>query len=187
MKRLIRRLEGNPIIVAIKNEEQLDRGLEGDNEVVFLLGGNIFNIGQMMEKVHEKNKLCLIHFDLVDGLGKNTTALEYLNKEFCPDGIISTKANIILAAKKIGLITVQRHFIIDSMSLKNTIDIVKDIRPDAVEILPGLIDTVIKQITLETSIPIIAGGLISEKEHVIQCIRAGVVGISTTNERVWEM
>lgn len=187
MKRLIKGLEENPIIAAIKNKEQLERALEGDNEVIFLLGGNIFNMRQMIEKVHEKNKLCLIHFDLVDGLGKNTTALEYLNKAFCPDGIISTKSNIILAAKKMGLITVQRHFIIDSMSLKNTIDMVKDIKPDAVEILPGLVDAAIRQIAVETNIPIIAGGLISEKEHVMQCIHAGVIGISTTNELVWTM
>lgn len=187
MERVIRGLEENPIIAAVKDMKQLDAALKSNNEIIFLLSGDIFNIQQAVYKIREKNKLCFIHFDLVDGLGKNTTALNYINEMFKPDGIISTKSNIIIAAKKMGLITVQRHFIIDSMSLKNTITIVKDIKPDIVEILPGVIESVITKIKTETQIPIIAGGLISEKEHVIQCLCAGVVGISTTNEKVWKM
>lgn len=65
MKRLIRVLEENPIIAAIKSKEQLERALGGDNEVIFLLGGNIFNTRQMIEAVHENNKLCFIHFALI--------------------------------------------------------------------------------------------------------------------------
>lgn len=187
MKKLMRSLEENPIIAAVKSADQLERAIKGDNEVIFLLNGSIFNMKQEIEQIKKKGKVCFIHFDLIDGLGKNITALEYLHKEFQPDGIISTKPNIILMAKKMGLITIQRHFIIDSMSLKNTIDIVKDTKPDAVEILPGVIDTVIEQIKSETNIPIIAGGLISKKEHIIQCIKAGVIGISSTNESVWNM
>ena len=36
-------------------------------------------------------------------------------------------------------------------------------------------------------VPIIAGGLISEKEDVINALDAGAIAISSTNQQVWNM
>ena len=39
----------------------------------------------------------------------------------------------------------------------------------------------------QLNVPVIAGGLIADKEDVIQALDAGAVAISTTNESVWNM
>lgn len=186
-ERFINMLEDNPIIAAVKNTEQLEKALEASNGVIFLLFGSIFESKELVKKVKEKGKLCFIHFDLIEGLSKNSVALDYIHREFQPDGIITTRPNITSLAKKRGFITIQRHFIIDSISLKNTIQMISETKPDAVEVLPGVISKVIKTISQKTEIPIIAGGLISEKEDVIECLKAGVIGVSSTHPEIWGM
>ena len=43
----------------------------------------------------------------------------------------------------------------------------------------------IKRINKVSRVPIIAGGLIADKEDVMNALDAGALAISTTNEMVW--
>ena len=61
------------------------------------------------------------------------------------------------------------------------------VRPDIIEGLPGLMPKVIRKIAKSIRIPVIAGGLISEKEDVMAALDAGAISVSTTNPSVWEM
>ena len=63
----------------------------------------------------------------------------------------------------------------------------KQIHMDVLEILPGVMPRVIKKLVQSFSIPVIASGLIMEKEDVIEGLKAGAMAISTTNIKVWEM
>ena len=56
---------------------------------------------------------------------------------------------------------------------------------DAVEILPGVMPKVIRKIAATTDKPIIAGGLISDKEDVINALAAGAVSVSSTQRAIW--
>ncbi len=60
-------------------------------------------------------------------------------------------------------------------------------RPDTIEILPGLMPKIIHRICRLVKVPVIAGGLISEKEDVVAALAAGAISVSSTNPRVWEM
>lgn len=179
-------LEENPIVAAVKDEEQLRKVLETDVNVIFVLFGNILNVGEISKKIREKNKVGIIHVDLVEGLANKEVSLKYLKENTKFNGIISTKPQIIRAAKKLGFYAVQRFFIIDSMSLKSTkMHLVDDC--DAIEILPGLLLKVIKDLSSEIKKPLIVGGLISDKEDVMGALNAGATCISTTREEIWEM
>ncbi len=57
-----------------------------------------------------------MHIDLVDGLTNREIVLEYLKEKTKFDGIISTKAQTVKSAKKLGLVAIQRVFILDSLS-----------------------------------------------------------------------
>lgn len=46
---------------------------------------------------------------------------------------------------------------------------------------------IIKKLCSTVNVPIIAGGLISDKEDVMNALNAGAVAISVTNQRVWFM
>ena len=55
------------------------------------------------------------------------------------------------------------------------------------EILPGIIHKVTRKINMELRMPIIAGGLIKDKEDVIEAINAGATAVSSTNNKVWKL
>ena len=63
---------------------------------------------------------------------------------------------------------------------------IRENKPSAVEILPGIMPKIIKKIKNILNVPIIAGGLIDEKEDVINALKAGAEGISTTDKNLWE-
>lgn len=179
-------LEDNPIVAAVKDEEQLKEVLGTEVNVIFVLFGNILNIGQISESIDKAGKVGIIHIDLVEGLTNKEVSLRYLKENTKFKGIISTKPQSIRIAKKLGFYAVQRFFIIDSMSLKSTkLHLVEEC--DAIEILPGLLFKVIRELSTEIKKPLIVGGLISDKEDVIEALNAGATCISTTREEIWEM
>ena len=180
-------LVDHPIISAISEIEKLDELIDSPSEIVFLLKGSILNIEENVKKLKDNNKIVFIHIDLIDGLSKDVSALEFISKNVKPDGVISTKPNLIKYAKTLNLLTIQRLFIIDSIALESGISSIKSTKPDAVEILPGIMPRIISEIKQETRIPVIAGGLIKEKKEVIDSLNAGANGISTTNKDVWYM
>lgn len=51
--------------------------------------------------------------------------------------------------------------------------------------MPGIIPKVLKEIRGYTDIPIIAGGLISDKKDIMAAFAAGADAISTTKEDLW--
>ena len=180
-------IEDNPIIAAIADVTQVDEAIKSPCKIVFLLTGDILNIEDIVKQLRDKGKLVYVHLDLIGGFSKDTTALKYIIKNIKPDGIITTKSNLVKAAKELKIFTIQRLFIIDSLSLISGINSIKSIRPDAVEILPGIMPKIIEEVRLETRIPVIAGGLIRDKSDVIGSLNTGAIGISTTNKEVWYM
>ena len=53
-------------------------------------------------------------------------------------------------------------------------------KPDFVEILPGILPRIITEISTQTPVPIIAGGLLRDKADVIAAMRAGAAAVSTS-------
>ena len=180
-------LMDSPVIAAVKEDTGLRQALNSDCQVIFLLYGTVLNIGTLVEQVHARGKICFVHMDLIDGLSNREIAVDALVKLSNPDGIISTRAPQIRRAQQLGILAIQRVFLLDSMSLHNIITMTATNRPDFIEILPGVIPTVIEEITAKTPIPVIAGGLIRSKQDVIQALQAGVMAVSTSCQAVWKM
>ena len=175
-----------PIIAAVKDEKELKESLMTDCKVIFILFGNICNISEIVEKIKNKDKLAIIHADLVQGLSAKTEAIDYLRLNTKADGIISTKGNLVKYAVEIGLIGILRNFIIDSMAMENVNKQVSLANPDMVEIMPGIMPEIIEKIKSELKLPLIAGGLISEKKDVIAALAAGADAVSTTKIGLWK-
>ncbi|HBW14166.1 glycerol-3-phosphate responsive antiterminator [Proteiniclasticum sp.] len=180
-------LEDFPVVTAVKDFNGLEMALETENKVVFVLFGNITDISMIVKKIKAKNKIAIVHVDLIEGLGSKEIAAKFIKYNTLADGIISTKANIISAAKDLGLITVQRFFLIDSLSLKNVIKYIEAGHADTYEVLPGGMYKIITMLSNISSVPLIAGGLISDKEDVISALSAGATAISSTDTTIWTL
>jgi glycerol uptake operon antiterminator len=173
-------LRETPVILAIKSMEGLEKSLAGKEKIVFVLFGEILSIAEIAGRLKDAGKTALVHLDLIDGLSSREAAVDFLAEKTRADGILSTKASLLKHAKSRGLLTVQRFFVLDSMALINIEKQFPLDHADAVEILPGLMPKVIRKIAGLVHKPVIAGGLISDREDVQNALRAGAVAVSTT-------
>ncbi|QXM07051.1 glycerol-3-phosphate responsive antiterminator [Crassaminicella indica] len=185
--RLYEKIEANPIIAAVNSMEKIDLAIKSPCEIVFLLKGNIFNLRKIIDKVKNANMDIYVHIDLMEGFSKDMMALKYIHENMKPDGIITTKSSLVKLARSMHICAIQRLFILDSLSLERGIHSIHNTRPDAIEILPGIMPKIIKKVNNETKLPVIGGGLIIDKEDVIQSLKAGAMGISTSKEEIWYM
>lgn len=103
------------------------------------------------------------------------------------DGIISTKASMLKAARAEVFFCIHRLFIVDSISFHNIDKQVAQSNPDCIEILPGCMPKVLGWVTEKIRQPLIAGGLVCDEEDARNAINAGVVALSTTNTGVWTL
>lgn len=177
----------SPIIAAVKDDAGLKKALDSECQVIFLLYGTIVSVDALVRQVHGRSKVCFVHIDLVEGLNNREIAVDGLVRLCHPDGIISTRAPMIRRAQQLGLIAIQRVFLLDSLSLKGLLTQLDSNHPDFIEVLPGVIPAVIKEVTERTSTPLIAGGLIRSKQDVIQAFQAGAIAVSTSCQTVWQM
>lgn len=181
------KLSNNPIIAAVTDIKKIDLAIKSPCEVIFLVTGNIFNLKDLVDKAHQSQMEIYIHIDLLEGLAKDITALQYIQQYIQPDGIITTRTNLVKKAKDLGLFAIQRLFLLDSISIETGIKGIKSTKPDAIEIMPGIISKITRRICNEVNIPVITGGLISEKKEVIKSLEAGAICVSTSREEIWYM
>ncbi len=181
------KMKNNPIIAGVKDITKLDDALKSDCDIIFLLCGTIFDIKDTVSKARQAGKMIFIHVDLLDGFSKDVTALKYISSEIRPDGIISTKNSMLKSAKALGLLTVQRVFIIDSLSIETAVKASQMISPDAIEIMPGIMPRIIKKLSSNLDVPVIVGGLVSEKNDAIVALENGALGVSTSSKEIWGM
>lgn len=178
-------LEDSPIIAAIKDEAGLEKCIDSDSRIIFILYGDIVSIADIVDKVKASGKLAMVHLDLIVGLSSKEVAVDFLKKYTKADGIITTKPTLIKRAKELGLYTILRLFIIDSMAYENIERQVKSAKPDLIEVLPALMPKIVAKICKLSATPVIAGGLVSDKEDIMALLQAGVTSISSTNEEIW--
>lgn len=184
---MLERLKINPIIAAVRNAEGLDKALHSEVTTIFLLNSDIFNIRNLTEAIQSKNKSVFVHMDFVEGLGNDHKAVDYLAEVIRPDGIISTRGSLIRHARGKGLFSIQRFFLIDSLSYQTAIKQVYSVKPDMIEVLPGVMPSVINRICREVSIPVIAGGMIDSKQDIIEILKAGAMGASVGKTSLWDL
>ena len=176
--KLIDALERSPVIAAVR-DEKFDDAINSEVEVIFYLKANLLTIKKQINKAVEKNKMIFVHIDLAEGIGRDKTGIEFL-AQIGVSGIISTRNQLITAAKDKGLLTVQRFFALDSQGLES----IKDSSADFIEIMPGVIPKVIEKFSVQSN-PLIAGGLIETKAEVVLALQSGATAVSTGKKELW--
>jgi len=184
--RLTKILEDHPIIPAIKDDRGLEAVLASDSKIVFVLYGNVVNISDMANEISKSGKMVFINVDLLEGFTNKDIVIDYIKKYTQAEGILSSKASMLKAAKAKGFFTIHRLFVIDSFSFNNLPRQIEISRPDYLEILPGW-PKLISWVMEKTDIPIISGGLICCKEDIVAALKAGATAVCSTNPEVWSI
>jgi len=175
------------VIASIKTEGDIEKAIRSDANITFLLTGNLINTKDYIDRLKAANKITFIHIDFIEGLSNTPSAIKYIAQKLKPLGIITTKSALIKYANEEGLITIQRIFLMDRNGLKRGLEIAHKSKPHAIEVLPGIMPTIIDGLTKETHLPIIAGGLVSHKDEILHGLSAGALAISTGDPKLWNL
>ena len=173
------RITSNPIIAAVRSKEELCEAVKSPVEVIFMLNSTIMEIKENIDFCHENGKIVLVHFDLVAGLGNDEEAVRFLCT-LGPDGIISTKNNVLKSASEHGVFTIQRFFIVDSRSCETMCKSLSTFKP-------GILFNEIERIIHINEIDVICGGMVEDKQTVIKLLSSGAMGVSTSRSNLWNI
>lgn len=181
-------VEENPIIAAVKSPEDLKECCSiSEIRIVFILYGDICSLGEIVKTIKDAGKIAMVHVDLIGGLSTREVAVDFIHTSTQADGIITTKQSLIKRARELSMFTVLRFFLLDSMAYENICQQQYSVKPDFIEVLPGVMPGIIQKLCNTVKIRIIAGGLISDRDSVMAALDAGACGVSSTNHRVWRL
>ena len=184
----IQAVEANPVIAAVKSDEGLRHCLDTDIGIVFTLYGDLGSIENIVKQIKDAGKIAMVHIDLVNGMQPKEVSLDFIRNRTGADGIITTKYSLVQHAKNLELNTILRMFMLDSTSME-TLDRYSrqdSVQPDIMELLPGpLLPDVIRRANQICRVPVMASGLITRKEEIMNALKNGAISISTTNETLW--
>lgn len=178
-------LEESPIIAAVKDRNGLKNSLKSDCNIIFVLFGTICDIKEIISEIKACEKIAIVHIDMISGLASKDVAVDFIKYNTEADGIISTKQQNLKRAKDLGLLAIQRTFVVDSIALSTLKKQLELFKPDAVEILPGIMPRILKLVRGYSKIPLIAGGLLADKKDFLEALEAGADGVSSTTEELW--
>ena len=182
----LQQLGQDRLIASIKSPKNLEQFLETEIQAAFLLTGNISVIKRYVDLLKQHNRMVFLHVEKIPGISYDREGLKFLAKFVKPTGIVTTKSSLINYAKQEGLVAIQRLFLVDTDAVAQGLKTVQDIKPDALELMPGLIPEMIEKIVKKTSIPIITGGLIQNESHIASCFKSWGYGISTGKSWLWK-
>ena len=149
------------VIPAVNDFPQLRAFLKSPYSRCVLMHWKLGDLDTVFSSLAAQNKTALVHCDLISGLSADAAGVEFLARKYSPEGMISTKAVAVAAAKELGVTAVQRVFLIDSAALARTAASVSRTGPDYVEFLPAPCPDIFPRLKETFGVPLIAGGLIS--------------------------
>ena len=180
-------LHDQPVIAAVKDQHGLEQALNSECSAVFILFGTILDLPELTERVRDAGKYPVVLVDLVEGMTGKDISVDYIARKTVAGGIISTRPGLIRRAGELDLLSIQRFFLLDSLSLDNVLR--QGSGADFVDVLPGAMPQIIRRLANPAQgrqrRNIIASGLLTEKSDVLAALSAGALAVSTTSEKLW--
>lgn len=177
----------NPVIPAVRSLGDLEYAAECDAKLVFLVTGSVLDLTDIATRCLELGQSLFCHLDLIQGIGKDRPGIKWLARDFGIAGILTTRSSLVKYAKDEGLMAIQRLFLFDSGSLKTGLAACSECKPDAVEILPGIVlPAVVHRLPISRIPRFIGGGLIETPSEVDALLAAGAIGVSASKKAIWK-
>ncbi|MCY9209038.1 glycerol uptake operon antiterminator GlpP [Bacillus subtilis] len=175
-----------PILPAIRNMKQFDEFLNSSFSYGVILDIHLGQLKGVIKEAQKHGKNMMVHVDLIQGIKHDEYGAEFICQDIKPAGIISTRSNVIAKAKQKKIYAIQRLFLLDTSAMEKSMEFIGKHKPDFIEVLPGIVPSLIQEIKEKTGIPIFAGGFIRTEEDVEKALKAGAVAVTTSNTKLWK-
>ena len=179
-----------PILLAISQVKDFEKFLKSPLDTCILMDFHINLLPAMMQAAHAAGKTVYLHADLLRGVSADEFGCEYLCQRLRADGIISTKPKVLETARRNHVATILRLFLIDTKSLEKGVALIRSLRPDHVELLPGLACDAISDLKLRlgdtAEQSFLCGGLIKTRQQITRCLEAGACAVTLSDRQLAE-
>ncbi|QTH40026.1 glycerol-3-phosphate responsive antiterminator [Cohnella sp. LGH] len=184
---LLHLLAGRPVIAALRTSDELDIALSSRVDHLFFMGGSLTDVIHGVRLAREQGKGAFVHLDLIRGLSStDRESVEFVRDFVGANGIVTPKSHLIKEAKQAGLYAVLHLFVLDSLALANGLKMAQTMKPDAVELMPGVIPKVVSAFAdALPDIPLIASGLIQTEDEANGILDAGATALSVSERALW--
>jgi len=175
-----------PIIPAIRKPDLVELAIASRSRLIYLLTGDPDTIEPMIQKITAAGKVPIVNLDLLNGFSRDKYAVNYL-KRVGAGGIISTHLDPLRHALAIGLYGIQRTFLLDSGAMDTISNQLRNTPVHALEILPALVaPKILERVrAINSELPIVGGGLISNMKEVEALLEQGLSAVSTSHPEMW--
>ncbi|WP_449537996.1 glycerol-3-phosphate responsive antiterminator [Ferdinandcohnia sp. Marseille-Q9671] len=173
------------ILPASTTVKEFEYFLRSKYEIGVFTEIHIAQLKHINKLAKQYDKKMIYHVDMIHGIKNDEYATEFICQEFRPYGLISTKSSVIQKAKQKGVYAIQRMFLIDTHALEKSYKLIEKNKPDYIEVLPGAMPWMIREVKERLNIPVLAGGLIRTREEVEGALEAGATAITTSKRELW--
>ena len=185
LEALLERLDRHPIIAAVRDPVSNRLAIASPVAAISMISTSIFEVEAMAAEAKAAGKTVFLHIDLAEGLGRDDAAVRWCVERIGVDGLISTRPSLLKAASELGVLTIQRLFLVDYASFAHGKRLLKNTPPDLAEVLPAIAPKGIRQMCEALNKPVIAGGLVTEPREIALALQAGARAVSTGESRLW--
>ena len=145
----------NPVIAVVRSAEELAEALTSRVSAIEIRSGDLASLPALIDRVRAARKSVLLYPELIAGLGRDPAAIDFLCGYARPTAIVSTKKQILQKARACGLITIFQIFMIDTQAFETGIQTARRLDCDAVEIMPGAIPHIIREVSSQLPLPVL--------------------------------
>ena len=188
-KELLGLLKDNPIIPCTSNfDDILVPGFD-NIKLVLLYDLTIFDLLEVAKKNKEVKKTIILNLDTIKGIACDEYGLSFIKRYLKINIIASSSPRIINYSKKLDFLVMQTIFLFDTKSLKKGVELIKQGKPDLVDIRPGI--SVLRTMPFLKNnlkdIPIVCSGFIQNKSDVNDILNNNVTAVTTSNKKLWNL
>lgn len=176
------------VIPSLINGRDLNYALRVPAKIILLSGVSIGNLKEFVYAIHEHRKRAVVHIDILGGFKPDDVGIKLLKNLYKLDGILTSNVRALSQGKSLGMATVYRLPLIDSLSLAKAHDALKNSdNYDAVQILPAVcaIAEVQRVKQMVTHRPLIASGLLESQNQVKSAFSVGYQLVATSQKSLW--
>ncbi|MBM9433326.1 glycerol-3-phosphate responsive antiterminator [Flaviflexus equikiangi] len=177
------------VIPSVRHLKELETALDSTSPYVLLTNVHIGNLEALAAKCIEADHRVLVHCDLIGGFKPDREGIRLLKNMFGVSGVFTQSAQVVSHAQKAGMLGILRVFIMDSRSLEKGIQILTEVRPDGIEVLPGALAHRYwdEFEPFRESTTLIAGGMIVTGKERDMLFDRGYRALTASSPGLWDM
>ncbi|MBE3556832.1 MAG: glycerol-3-phosphate responsive antiterminator [Firmicutes bacterium] len=184
---VIGEMRAQGVIPAVRTSAQFESAISLPKApFVILLKGDLQGMQRWIGRARKSGKELLVHADLIAGVGKDESGMQFLS-ELGVFGILTTRSQLLRSARKRGLFTIQRFFLIDSEAFTSSVEQAKKDQADMVELLPGVLpSSIYRDFKEKVGLPFLCGGFVKTIQDTEELIEAGATGVTSSHSDLWQ-